>query len=389
MRFSAQVHENSNLQKLLKKYCQNGCEYKNLEDCCRILDNRRKPVTKGNRTVGKYPYYGANGIQDYVSDFIFDGTFVLVGEDGSVMTANFTPVVTWAEGKIWVNNHAHIVEETSGVMLRYLFHYLQTINIKNFVHGNIPKLNQGDFRTLKIPIPPIPIQEEIVRILDKFTNLTAQLEAELEAELEARKKQYEFYRDRLLSFGKEIERRKISEVFARLRGTPITATIMKQISIDDGDICIFAGGKTVIKTKEDMIKNANITRVPAILVQSRGIIDFIFYDKPFTFKNEMWAYTCNNRVTLKFLYYYLKNNVSYFREKSIGMGSLPQISLPITEDFIIPLPPLKTQEKIVSILDKFSTLCTDLTSGIPAEIEARKKQYEYYRDKLLTFDKIN
>ena len=125
---------------------------------------------------------------------------MLVGEDGSVITPSGTPVVNWAEGKIWVNNHAHIISEKEGVLLRYLFHYLQIINITPLIHGNIPKLTGGDFRALNIPVPPLPVQEDIVRILDKFYDLTADLTAGLPAEIEARRKQYEYYRDQLLTF---------------------------------------------------------------------------------------------------------------------------------------------------------------------------------------------
>ena len=102
----------------------------------------------------------------------------------------------------------------------------------------------------------------------------------------------------------------------------------------------------------------------------------------------MWAYTHNNIITVKYLYYIFKNNIQIFREKASGMGSLPQISLPVTEDFEFVLPPLEEQERIVKILDRFDSLCNDISSGLPAEIEARQKQYEYYRDKLLTFDRI-
>ena len=160
---------------------------------------------------------------------------------------------------------------------------------------------------------------------------------------------------------------------------------MKQIATVGGEIKIFAGGKTVIDANEKDIPNANITRVPAVLVQSRGVIDFIYYDKPFTFKNEMWAYTCSNLITLKYLFYYLKNNVKYFRENASGMGALPQISLGVTDNFIIPLPTIEKQKEIVETLDKFDSICNDLSAGLPAEIEYRQKQYEYYRDKLLTF----
>lgn len=185
---------------LLAQHCPNGVEYQRLESCCTILDRKRKPVTKAAREVGQYPYYGANGVQDYVADYIFDGTFVLVGEDGSVITAAGTPVVTWATGKIWVNNHAHIIEGKGDVLLRYLYHYLQIVNVAPLIHGNIPKLTGGDFKAIRIPVPPLPVQEEIVAILDRFDKLTNDLSSGLPAEIEARRKQYEYYRDRLLSF---------------------------------------------------------------------------------------------------------------------------------------------------------------------------------------------
>ena len=162
---------------------------------------------------------------------------------------------------------------------------------------------------------------------------------------------------------------------------------MKEINNPDGTIRVFAGGRTVIDAYEEDIPNANITRVPAVLVQSRGVIDVVYYDKPFTFKNEMWAYTIDNQTSVKYLYYVLKNNIQVFRDAASGMGSLPQISLGVTEDYEIPVPPLPIQQKIVDILDRFDSLTTDLTAGLPAEIEKRRQQYEYYRDKLLTFKK--
>ena len=128
------------LEQLIEELCPNGVEFRQLEKCCQVLDNKRKPITKSAREAGEYPYYGANGIQDYVADYIFDGTYVLVGEDGSVMTPKGTPVVNWAEGKIWVNNHAHIIAEIDEVLLRYLLHYLQIVDVKTLIHGNIPKL---------------------------------------------------------------------------------------------------------------------------------------------------------------------------------------------------------------------------------------------------------
>ena len=175
-----------------------------------------------------------------------------------------------------------------------------------------------------------------------------------------------------------VEFKTIKEVYTRLRGTSITASEMKDIASKDGEIRIFAGGKTIVDAHEEDIPNANIIKVPAVLVQSRGVIDVIYYERPFTFKNEMWAYTHKEKDSVKYLYYVLKNNVGAFRKTASGMGSLPQISLKVTEDFKIPVPPLEIQREIVRILDNF----TELT----AELTARKKQYEYYRNRLLAFD---
>ncbi|MBP2097492.1 restriction endonuclease subunit S [Enterococcus rivorum] len=172
-----------------------------------------------------------------------------------------------------------------------------------------------------------------------------------------------------------VEYKKVKDCFTRLKGTSITAGKMKEIENKNGEIKIFAGGKTVVNAKEEDIPNANITRVPAVLVQSRGVIDIVYFEKPFTFKNEMWAYTNDEQVTVKYLFYVLKNSIQIFRDSASGMGALPQISLKVTEDFVFPLPPLPVQAEIVRILDNF----TELTAELTAELMARKKQYEYYR----------
>ena len=171
-----------------------------------------------------------------------------------------------------------------------------------------------------------------------------------------------------------VEYYKIKDVYKRIKGTPITAGKMKEIATPDGSVRIFAGGKTVINANEKDIPNANITRVPAVLVQSRGVIDAVYYDKPFTFKNEMWAYTTFNQKSVKYLYYILKSNIQTFRDAASGMGSLPQISLGVTEEFEIPVPPRPVQEEIVRILDAFT------------ELQKRLQQYNYYRDNLLSFE---
>lgn len=173
-----------------------------LGDAVGNLDNQRRPVTRSDRSNGVYPYYGANGVQDYVEDYLFDGTFLLMGEDGSVVQKNGAPVLNWATGKIWVNNHAHVLKEKSAdVRLRFVYHYLQTLDISSFVTGGTqPKLNQGNMNRIAIPVPQVEEQDHIVSVLDKFDALVNDLSIGLPAELAARRTQYEYYRDKLLTF---------------------------------------------------------------------------------------------------------------------------------------------------------------------------------------------
>ncbi len=188
------------LKALLQTLAPDGVGFRKLGEVCEILDNRRIPIAKNKRKPGIYPYYGANGIQDYVDSYIFDGDFVLVGEDGSVINKDNTPVVNWASGKIWVNNHAHVLQTKNELKLKFLYFYLQTIDVSYCVAGTPPKINQENLKQIKIPIPPLEIQQEIVKILDQFSLLTTDLLAGIPAEIEARKKQYEYYREKLLTF---------------------------------------------------------------------------------------------------------------------------------------------------------------------------------------------
>ncbi|WRG84866.1 restriction endonuclease subunit S [Helicobacter pylori] len=188
------------LKTLLQTLAPKGVEFRKLGEVCEILDNRRIPIAKNKRNPGTYPYYGANGIQDYIDSYIFDGDFVLVGEDGSVINKDNTPVVNWASGKIWVNNHAHVLQTKNELKLKFLYFYLQTIDVSYCVAGTPPKINQENLKKITIPIPPLEIQQEIVKILDQFSLLTTDLLAGIPAEIKARKKQYEYYREKLLTF---------------------------------------------------------------------------------------------------------------------------------------------------------------------------------------------
>ena len=154
---------------------------KQLGELCEILDSQRKPITKRDRTTGKYPYYGATGIVDYVNDFIFDEPLVLVGEDGAKWESGESTAFK-VEGKCWVNNHAHVLRPLRKTVLdNWLVYFLNHSDLNEFVSGlTVPKLNQGNLRGIPIPLPPLAEQQRIVGVLDKaFAGLaTAKANAE-------------------------------------------------------------------------------------------------------------------------------------------------------------------------------------------------------------------
>lgn len=378
---------------MLKKL--DDVECRPLEMCCEILDKKRKPITKAARESGKYPYYGANGVQDYVSGYIFDGVFILVGEDGSVITSSGTPIVTWAEGKIWVNNHAHIISQIDGVNLRYLFHYLQTVNVTPLIHGNIPKLTGKDFRAIPIPLPPLPIQQEIVRILDTFTNLTAELTDKLNAELTARRKQYEYYRDELLTFGEDVPKVSLSELARFTYGFTDKAKetgdtrFIRITDIDDNGNLRRSDAKYITLTEESrkyLLKKGDIllARTGATYGKTLYIPD----DTPAVFASFLIKIELDNSRILNRYYWHFAKSTQYWTqaEKYVSKAGQQQFNSKAVGRVLVPIPPLGVQQKIVDILDKFDKLCADIGDGLPAEIEARQRQYEYYRGQLLKFD---
>lgn len=188
--------------RLLEMKDRDVCYKLTLGEVCEVLDNLRVPVSKKNRKMGPYPYYGANGIQDYVDSYIFDGIFLLVGEDGSVINEDGSPILNWVEGKVWVNNHAHVLKETDKADLRYLFYLLQTNDISAMVRGTPPKLNQENLKRITVNLPPLPEQRRIVKMLDSFDTLCNSMKEGLPGEIALRKQQYEYYRDKLLTFKK-------------------------------------------------------------------------------------------------------------------------------------------------------------------------------------------
>lgn len=172
-----------------------------LEEISENYDYLRKPVTSGKREAGAIPYYGASGIVDYVKDYIFDGDYLLVSEDGANLLARSTPIAFSISGKTWVNNHAHILKFASMVTQKYVERYLNLIDLTPYITGAAqPKLNQKNLNMIQIPLPPMEEQQRIMGILDRFDSITIDITTGLPAEIAARQKQYEYYRDKLLSF---------------------------------------------------------------------------------------------------------------------------------------------------------------------------------------------
>lgn len=165
------------------------------------LDSKRKPITKASREKGQYPYYGASGIVDYVKDYIFDGDYLLISEDGANLLSRNTPIAFSISGKNWVNNHAHILKFESMITQRYVEIYLNSIDLSKYISTAAqPKLTQDNLNKIMIPLPEFSEQEKIVEILDTFDSLCNDISEGLSAEIEARQKQYEYYREKLLTF---------------------------------------------------------------------------------------------------------------------------------------------------------------------------------------------
>ena len=172
-----------------------------LEDIAENCDSMRKPVTSGKREAGEYPYYGASGIVDYVRDYIFDGDYLLVSEDGANLLARSTPIAFSISGKNWVNNHAHVLKFDRYETRRFVEFYLNSIDLAPYISGGAqPKLNQKNLNRIEIPLPSQERQKYIVDILDRFDAICNDLTSGLPAEIEARQRQYEYYRDKLLTF---------------------------------------------------------------------------------------------------------------------------------------------------------------------------------------------
>ena len=347
------------------------------------LLKRGKTITSKTATEGPYPVISGGQKPAY-----FHGEFNREGETITVAGSGaYAGYVMYWDEPIFVSD-AFSIEPLEGDLIpKFLYYYLleKQETLFSLKKGSgVPHVYPKDVSKILIPIPPLEIQEKIVQILDKMTEYVT----ELTSELTSRKKQYTFYRDKLLSFEDEVyqvEWKKLNECLKKGKGTKITASQMKLLHKEGAPIRIFAGGKTYADVNYGDIPDKDIHTEEAIVVKSRGIIDFEYCTEPFSFKNEFWSYSSDDEnINLRYIYHYLVHNKGHFQNIANNM-QMPQISSNDTEKFKIPVPSFKVQSRIVQVLDNFDTVCNDLNIGLPKEIELRKKQYEYFREKLLTF----
>lgn len=265
---------------------------------------------------------------------------------------------------------------------RFLFHILAGNLFSEFLAkklnvSTINNLNSALIKNFQIPLPPLPIQQEIVRILDTFTNFTAELTDKLNAELTARRKQYEYYRDELLTFGEDVEYKKLGEVVSMKAGKAIKAQDIGEKNELFSIPCYGGNGL------RGYVKDANCSG-DKVLIGRQGALcgNVCFVSGEFYATEHAVVVSSDNNVDMRFLFHLLlKLNLNQYKTA----GAQPGLSVSKLETVKVQIPSIEYQRRVSKVLDLFSRYIDNLEDGLPAEISARQKQYEYYRDKLLQF----
>ncbi|WRG79214.1 restriction endonuclease subunit S [Helicobacter pylori] len=321
---------------------------------------------------------------------------------------DFTTATQWVDFPFKVKSSAMkiLFSKNPTINIRFIFFYMQTIPYN--ISGEHTRQWISRYSQLEVPIPPLEIQQEIVKILDAFTELNT----ELNTELKARKKQYQYYQNMLLDFNDINQNHKDAKMsvktYPKRLKTLLQTLAPKGVEFRKlGEVCESTNKKTLKISEVSEVKNKGMYPVinsgrdlygyyhdfnndgENITIASRGeYAGFInYFNEKFFAGGLCYPYKVKdtNELLTKFLYFYLKTNEIQIMDNLVFRGSIPALNKADIETLTIPIPPLEIQQEIVKILDQFSLLTTDLLAGIPAEIKARKKQYEYYREKLLTF----
>ena len=376
-------------------------EWKPLGEVAKVNKGVQLNKTK-LKDEGKYPAYnGGKTYSGWTDDFNVEENTTIISQGGA--SAGFVNFVTT---KFWANAHCYyIIPNLEIVNNRYLYQFLkfQEKFFMNSQHGaGIPALATSKLNKHLIPIPPLSVQQEIVRILDKFT----QLEAELEAELDCRLRQYEYYRDKLLTSDEnQVEWKTLGEVLLSVKTGLNPRRFFKLNTSDAKNYYItireLRDGKIIPSDKTDRInddalnlcqKRSNL-EIGDVLFSGTGTIGemAIIKEEPYNWniKEGVYALKPNHIIiTSGYIRYILSSQKIKDKiiSKSAG-GTVKSISMKELQLIQIPVPPIEEQERIAGILDKFDTLVNSISEGLPREIELRRKQYEYYREKLLSFPK--
>lgn len=372
------------VEELIKKIFQSKVKYRTIQEICSITRGRvmSKEYIKNNE--GKYSVYSSQTENDgelgKISTYDLDGEYLTWTTDGANAGSVF-----YRNGKFSVTNVCGLLKVISNEITTKFLHYILSKETKKYVNSGMgnPKLMSNVMAKIHIPVPPIEVQNEIVRILDNFT--------ELEAELEARKEQYNYYFYKLMN-SNQYRKIKLSEIGK----VKMCKRILKNQTTPEGDIPFYKigtfGKKADAYISEETFKELkskySYPKKGDILISCSGTIGrtVVFDGKPAYFQdsNIVWLEHDETIITNSFLKYCYR--MSPWRIATGGTIARLYNDNILNAEVLVPT--LDEQERIVSILDRFDKICNDITEGIPAEIEARRKQYEYYRDKLLDFKEL-
>ncbi|HEL1777043.1 TPA: restriction endonuclease subunit S [Streptococcus suis] len=376
----------NHIEKMLQDYCPNGVEWKELGE---VLDYEQptKYIVNSKDYNEEYPIPVLTAGQTFILGHTneTEGVYAASKEKPIIIFDDFTTASKWVDFEFKVKSSAMKIltiqnEQVSKVLIRYVWHYLGTITYKPAQHG---RQWIGTYSKIKIPIPPLKIQEEIVQILDKFTEYVTELTAELTAELTLRQKQYNYFRDYLLNFDSDSSGGANNKVYQ------VEWKMLKDIaklkngkdwkSLSVGDVPVYGSGGAMGEFVSEYAYNK-----PTVLIPRKGSISNLFYlEKPFWNVDTIYYTEIDeSQLVPRYLYYYL---ATIDLESMATNPTRPSLTQAILDKIPIPVPSLPIQQRIVQVLDNFDAVCNDLNIGLPKEIELRQKQYDYYREKLLTF----
>ena len=394
----------SRFEQLVKKFCPNGVEYKKLSDIA-IDIFRGAGITRDQVKEEGTPCVRYGEI--YTTYSIYFDTCVSHTDESTVQSKKYFEhgdilfAITGENVEDIAKSTAYIGHEkclAGGDIVvlkhnqnpKYLSYALSTTSAQaqkskgkvksKVVHSSVPAI-----KDIVIPVPPLEVQDEIVKVLDNFTELTLELTLELTAELTARRKQYEYYRDMLLDFGNHCGRykqqwRTLSDLFIIKRGKVISKDFIK----DNIGIYPVYSSQTENNGELGRISTYDFDGEYLTWTTDGANAGSVFYrNEKFNITNVCGIlYNNSSDVITRFVYHILYVEAPKYVSK--GMGN-PKLMSNVMSRIKIPVPPIEEQVRIVNILDRFGKLCNDISEGLPVEIEARRKQYEYYRDKLLSF----